>query len=165
MILDRVHNVAFAMASPRTIKEEFEKWCKLMKYDGIFIASTNAHVKTVYHTNINMCIGSEFAVVCFDVISDRDEKEIVRKKLEELGKKVITISLDQVYKFCGNILELQTENDETLIAMSDTAKKAFTSEQLKILKKCGKIVTFSIPTIESIGGGGVRCMIAEVFPN
>jgi len=164
MIFDRVHKVAFAMASPRTVKEEFEKWCKLMNYEGVFIQSTSKHVKEVYHTNINMCIGSEFAVVCLDVIGNKKEKEIPRKKLESLGKEIIEISLDQVFHFCGNILELSSKSGEKLIVMSTTAQKAFTPEQLNRLEKYGSIVSFAIPTIEAVGGGGVRCMIGEIFP-
>jgi hypothetical protein len=81
MIFDRVHKVAFAMASPRTIKVEFEKWCTLLNYQGIFIQSTSKYVKETYHTNINMCIGSQFAVICFDVIGNKKEKELVKNKL------------------------------------------------------------------------------------
>lgn len=164
MIFDRVHKVAFAMASPRTVKEEFEKWCKLMNYEGVFIQSTSKFVDEVYHTNINMCIGTEFAVVCFDVIGDKKEREIVRKKLENLGKEIIEISLDQVFQFCGNILELSKNSGEKIIVMSETAQNGFTPEQLNRLKKFGSIVPFAIPTIEAVGGGGVRCMIGEIFP-
>jgi hypothetical protein len=164
MIFDRVHNVTFAMASPRTIKETFEKWCSLMNYEGVFIQSTTQHAKAVYHTNINMSIGSDFAVVCFDVIKNKKEQKMVKEKLESLGKEVISISLDQVYQFCGNILELSTKSGKKIIAMSDTARKGFTKKQIAIMEKYCTIVSFSIPTIEKIGGGGVRCMIAEIFP-
>jgi hypothetical protein len=163
MIFDREHRVAFAMASPRTIKKEFEKWCRLLNYKGVFIQSTTQHVKAVYHTNINMCVGSEFAVICFAVIGDKKEQEMVRKKLENLGKEIVEISLEQVYQFCGNILELSIKSGEKIIVMSKTAKKAFTKNQIACLKKHGKIVSFSIPTIEAVGGGGVRCMIGELF--
>ncbi|HWY78807.1 MAG TPA: arginine deiminase-related protein [Candidatus Sulfotelmatobacter sp.] len=163
MIFDRVHKVAFAMASPRTIKKEFEKWCSLMGYEGVFIQSTEKHTKAVYHTNINMSIGSEFAIVCFEVIEDKAEREKVLNKLEGLGKEVISISFEQVYQFCGNILELSTKSGEKIIIMSETARKAFTQEQRHHLEKYGTIVSFSIPTIEEIGGGGVRCMVAEIF--
>ncbi len=164
MIFDRVNKVSFAMASPRTIRAAFEKWCTLMHYEGVFIQSTEQHVQSVYHTNINMSIGSDFAVVCFDVIGNKDEQKKVKEKLKNLGKEVIPISLDQVYQFCGNILELATTKDKKIIAMSETAKKAFTEKQIKAFEKYCKIVTFKIPTIEKYGGGGVRCMIAEIFP-
>ncbi len=163
MIFDRVHKVAFAMESPRTIQEEFNKWCKVMGYEGVFISIKKSHVKEVYHTNINMCIGSEFAVVCLDVLASEKEKERLRKKITVLGRKCIEITLDQVYQFCGNILELQSKDGEKFVAMSETAKKAFTKEQISCLEKYGKILSFAIPTIEEIGGGGVRCMMGEIF--
>ena len=164
MVLDRVHKVAFAMASARTIEKEFEKWCRIMGYEGIFICTTTQHSKEVYHTNINMCIGSEFAVVCLEVIEEREEREMVRQKLIELDKDVIEITLAQVHQFCGNILELSSKTGKELIVMSETACKAFTKEQLARLEQYGTVVSFAIPTIEEVGGGGVRCMIAEIFP-
>ncbi len=163
MIFDRVHKVAFAMESPRTIQEEFNKWCEIMGYEGVFIKTEKSHVKEVYHTNINMCVGSEFVVVCLDVLASGKEKDALRKKIVELGRECIEISLDQVYQFCGNILELQTKDGQRLLAMSEKAKKAFTKEQINHLEKYVKILSFAIPTIEEIGGGGVRCMLAEIF--
>lgn len=163
MVLDRVNKVAFAMASARTIGEEFEKWCKLMGYEEVYIRSTYHHQKEVYHTNIAMSIGSEFIVICLDVIDDEKEKEKIRQRLKSLGKEIIEISLEQVYTFCGNILELQSKEDKKLIIMSETACDAFTKEQRERLKQYGELVPFAIPTIEAVGGGGVRCMIAEIF--
>lgn len=163
IVLDRVHKVAFAMASPRTSKKEFEKWCDIMRYKGIFVHSTNHHDKETYHTNLHMSIGSEFAVVCFDVIEDKREKNKVRKELIKLQKEIIEISLEQVHSFCGNILEVQSNTGGKIVVMSETAQKEFTKEQLRIFKKTCKIVPIAVPVIEKIGGGGVRCMMAEIF--
>lgn len=164
MVLDRVHKVAFAMASTRTIKEEFDKWCEMMGYEGVFINSTKHHKGEVYHTNLNMCVGSQFVVVCLEVIESEEEKEILRKKIKDLGKELIEISLDQVYKFCGNILELTTKKKRKIVVMSETARRAFTQAQKEQLEKYVEIVSFDISLIEEVGGGGVRCMIAEIFP-
>lgn len=164
MVLDRVHNVAFAMASPRTIKEEFDEWCKIMGYEGVFIKTPASHRKEVYHTNLEMSIGNDFAVVCLKVLEDKDEQALIRKKLSSLGKDVIEISLEQVYAFCGNVLEVHSKNGDKFVVMSETAKDAFTAEQLGRLEKYVKPLVMSIPTIEEVGGGGVRCMLAEVFP-
>jgi hypothetical protein len=163
MILDREHKLAFAMASPRTIQKEFEKWCKLMNYDGIFIKSSKKYEKEVYHTNINMCIGTEFVVICMDVVATEKEKNALRQKFKSLGKDCIEISLDQVYNFCGNILELQSKNGEKFLAMSETAYQAFSRVQRERLGKYARLLQFAIPTIEEIGGGGVRCMLGEIF--
>jgi len=164
MVLDRVNKIAFALASSRTIEKEFEKWCKTMDYEGVYIVTSNTHKAEVYHSNLFISIGTAFAVVCLDVIENAEEQELIKKELEHLGKEVIAINLKQVYAFCGNILELQTKDGKKKIIMSKTAWHAFTGEQLLRLKKQGEIITIEIPVIEEVGGGGVRCMMAEVFP-
>lgn len=163
MVLDRVHRVAFAMASARTTQEEFEKWCKTMGYEGVFIVTPKDHRREVYHTNLFMSIGTDFAVACLEVIEDSGEQNRVKKKLESLGKEVIELSLDQVYAFCGNILEVQSKTGQKKIVMSETARKALSKEQVDRLETHGEIVSIAIPTIEEVGGGGVRCMMAELF--
>jgi hypothetical protein len=163
MVLDRINKVAFAMASPRTSEAAFKQWCKTMGYEGVYITTPKSHVDEVYHTNLVMSIGTSFAVVCFDVIEDDQVKQQVRDLIEDLGKECIEISLDQVYAFCGNILEVQSSDGQKKIVMSETALDAYTEGQLRILGKFGEIVPMAIPTIEHVGGGGVRCMMAEVF--
>jgi len=163
MVFDRVKKIAFAMASPRTDESEFKKFCERVGYEPVYLKTPKGHRNEVYHTNLLMCIGSEFAVVCAEVLEDEDEEGFLKMKLEELGKEYIEISLKQVYSYCGNILEVQNKKGKKFVIMSDTAYKAFTKEQLAQLEQCVEILTFSIPVIEEIGGGGVRCMVAEVF--
>ncbi len=163
LVLDRVNKIAFAKESPRTAKEEFDKWCKEMGYEGFFM-STSDYKRNVYHTNIMMNIGNEFAVVCLDAIDDETKKDELKKKLSELGKELIPITFKQVYSFCGNILELESKKGVRKIVMSETARSSFTSDQLARIGKYGEIVSVEIPTIEKVGGGGARCMMAEVFP-
>lgn len=163
MVLDRIYKVAFAMKSARTVEEEFDKWCRLMNYEGFFIHITEKFTKEVYHTNIAMSIGSDFAIICMDVVEGVDQQKALRDKLVSLGKECVTISVDQMYAFCGNILELQTNDGKKLIVMSTTAQKAFGKDQLARLEKYGEIVIIEVPIIEEIGGGGVRCMMGEIF--
>lgn len=163
MVLDRMHKVAFAMASARTDKSEFDKWCSLMGYEGVYIMTPKSHTNEVYHTNLVMSIGTSFVVVCFDVLESEQQKQQLVNRLKDLGKEIIAITLDQVYSYCGNILEVQGQNGKKLIVMSETAKNAFKQEQLDRLANHGEIVSVSIPTIEQVGGGGIRCMMTEVF--
>lgn len=163
LVLDRENKVAFAMESPRTVKEEFEKWCKLMGYEGILFHSYDKDGFPIYHTNVTMSIGKEYAVICLDSISDTSEKEQVKNKLESLGKEIIALTKDQIYKYCGNTLQVLSSEGTSKIIMSKTAFEGFNLDQLKILEKHGKIVTLDIPTIETVGGGSARCMLAEVF--
>lgn len=163
MVLDRVNNVAFAMASSRTDKKEFDKWCRLMGYEGIYITTPKSHASEVYHTNLLISIGTDFALICFEVMEDEQMKQHVVDRLKSLGKEIIEISLEQVYSYCGNFLELRTQDEKNVIVMSETAKNAFRQDQLNRLAAHCEIVTVSIPTIEQVGGGGIRCMMAEVF--
>lgn len=163
MVLDRENKVAFAMESPRTTKIEFEKWCKRMNYESMLFHAYDAHHFPVYHTNVVMSVGKEFALVCLDSITDLKEKTKLEHVLQKLNKEIIPLSIAQMYKFCGNVLQMVSRDGTPKIIMSTTAQKSFTKEQIQQIQKYGEIISVAIPTIESIGGGSARCMIAEVF--
>lgn len=163
LVLDRANKVAFAMESPRTTKEEFDKWCDLMSYEGIFFHAYDKNGFPIYHTNVTMSIGKEYAVICLDSIIDSKEKELVKNKVISLGKEIIVLTKDQIYNYCGNTLQLISTNNTPKIVMSKTAASGFNPDQLNALKKYGEIIELDIPTIETVGGGSARCMLAEVF--
>lgn len=165
MVLDRERKVVFAMESPRTTKAEFDKWCKVMGYEGIFFDAYDKNGFPIYHTNVTMSIGREYAVICLESIKDPDERGLVREKLDSLGKEIIELSIDQIYKYCGNTLQVLSGDGSAKIIMSKTAYKGFSPEQLGRLKKYGEIIALDIPEIETVGGGSARCMLAEVFLN
>lgn len=164
LVLDREHKVVFAMESPRTTKVEFDKWCEMMGYEGVFFKAYDAKNFPIYHTNVTMNIGYDFAVVCLESIKDQNERSLVENKLRTLGKEVVAISVSQMYKFCGNVLQLLSVDGKPKIVMSETACSGFTKTQLKTLKKYGEILAFDVSIIEKVGGGSARCMLAEVFP-
>lgn len=163
MVLDRQHQVAFISLSPRTDKKIAMEFCKQLKYQPVFFSSYDKNKHLIYHTNVMMSIGEKFAVVCLESISNKQEKESLILKLKKLGKEIIDINFDQMNNMCGNILELNTKNNNRIIVMSKTAYDHFTNTQKAQLEKFGKIVPVDIPIIETIGGGSARCMIAEVF--
>lgn len=163
MVLEREQKVAFAMMSPRTIKGAFIDFCQKMAYEPIFFHAYDKTNVSIYHTNVLMSIGDSFAVVCLDSIKNRKEKEMVIKKLMLLKKEIIEISFEQMYSFCGNILQVVSKEGKRKIVLSTSAFDAFTHSQKTRLKHYGQLVPVSIPTIEKIGGGSARCMIAEVF--
>lgn len=165
LVLDRKHKIAYALESVRTTKEEFDEWCSKMGYEGVFfhaVAKTTTG-NNLYHTNVEMSIGDGFAVLCSDAITTDQEREKVEGKLSEHGE-LIRISLDQMGKFCGNILQVKSKTGDPKIVMSENAYNAFTPDQRATLEKYGEIVAVAIPTIENVGGGSARCMMAEVFP-
>lgn len=163
MVLDREHKVAFAMASVRTDKHEFDAWCRMMGYEGIFFHAIDSSKFPVYHTNIAMNMGHEFAVVCLESIPDEAECKNVEQKLKVLGKEIVRISVAQIHQYCGNVLQLMSKEGRSMIIMSKTAYTAFTQENRNTLSKYGELIIADIPTIEQVGGGSARCMMAEVF--
>lgn len=163
LVLDRKNKVAFAMESPRTTKMEFDKWCALMGYKGVFFRAYDKEGFAIYHTNVTMSIGREYTLICLESIKNIPEKEIVSSALYDLKKEIIELSIDQVYQYCGNTLQVYDAKGNPKIIMSETAKYGFSSNQLKSLEKFGEIITLDIPTIENVGGGSARCMLAEIF--
>lgn len=162
MVLDREHKIAYACLSPRTDKEVLELFCGQTGYQAVSFDAADERGKAIYHTNVLMCIGSGFAVICVDSIPNPHERIVVLESLKSTQKEVIEISFAQMNQFAGNMLEVKSEAGETLIVMSKNAFNALSSEQKTVLEKYGKLVYADINTIETNGGGSARCMMAEV---
>lgn len=163
LVLDRVHKTAFAIESPRTTSWVFDEWCGNMGYEGVLFHATDREDRPIYHTNVVMSIGEKFTIVCLEAIKDAKERGIVAGSLREHGRLLIPITLEQVSAYCGNVLQLESLKGEPKIVMSKTAHDAFTDEQLYNIEQCGDIVVIDIPTIERVGGGSARCMMAEII--
>jgi hypothetical protein len=153
LVFDHINKKAFACLSSRTSQKVLDILCKNTGYTKFTFNQTIGSLP-IYHTNVMMAIGTKWAVVGSD-------KAYFDKEIED--RKIIRISESQVKEFCGNILELQSKEGQTLIVMSTRSYKAFTKDQIESLKEFGKIIHTDIPTIENIGGGGIRCTIAELF--
>jgi hypothetical protein len=162
MVLDRENKIAYACISPRTDKEVLTLFCEQAGYKAISFEAADANGKAIYHTNVLMCIGSGFAVVCADSIPNPHEKVVVLESLRSTHKEVVEITFDQMNRFAGNMLEVKNQAGENLIVMSQNAYQALDEAQKSTLKKYGKLIYADINTIETNGGGSARCMIAEV---
>ncbi len=162
MVLDRENKIAYACLSPRTDKELLELFCAEAGYTPISFEAADEHGKAIYHTNVLMCVGSKFAVICIDSIPNPHERIMVLESLKSTEKEVIAISFDQMNRFAGNMLEVRNDKGETLIVMSKNAFDTLTPEQRSTLEKYGKLIHADINTIETNGGGSARCMMAEV---
>ncbi len=161
LVLDRVAGIAFACCSPRTTIRAFEAWCDETGYEPVAFEALDTDDQPIYHTNVMMSVGEHFSVVCAQTIRDAQDRAHVLERLQADGRPVIEISSDQMNNFCGNILELRTIHGKPVIAMSSRAWQSFSVKQQSILKDIGKVIHIPIPTIENVGGGSVRCMIAE----
>ncbi len=165
LVFDRLNKVVFAAESPRTSYDVLDVLCKQTGYRAVKFHAFDREKKPIYHTNVVMGIGAGFSVVCLESISNRKERTNVEFRLNDLGMEVIDITLDQLHAFCGNVLEVKSTNGRSHILMSVTAYDAFTEQQRRrLMTPVDKLIPVNIPTIETIGGGSARCMVAEVFP-
>lgn len=166
LVLDRINKVAYAAISDRTDAELAEKFGKHLGFRVITFSAnqtTDGKRLPIYHTNVMMSIGTGFAVLCDSCIDDAFERKTVLEELKATGREIIVISENQTASFAGNILELRNEADVKFIVMSDQALSSLDSMQVAALSRHGKIVHSDIRTIETLGGGSARCMIAELF--
>jgi hypothetical protein len=163
IIFDHVNKVAYACLSDRTNKSLFEEVCKLLDYKPISFTASDKNGKPIYHTNVMLCVGSNFATICLESIKDENEKRVVIDSFNDAGLTVVDICYNQLNHFAGNMLELLDENDVKIIALSKSAYNCLTPEQKEVLSAHAKLLPLCIPTIETIGGGSARCMIAQIF--
>lgn len=163
LVLDRVHKIAYACISERTDPMLFSDWCKRFGYEGIlFNAISNG--LPIYHTNVMMALGSQIAIVCLECIPDQGERDILKQSLSR-HHEIVEISQSQLQAFAGNMLALKNNQNEELMVMSEQAYKSLNAGQKQKIEKYCRIVSSPLDTIESIGGGSARCMIAEIFLN
>ncbi len=165
LVLDRKNKIVYAIESERTSKEMFEEYCDMMNIkeaNRIFFHANDKDGKPIYHTDVMLSVGDGFAVICDECIS-KEERNFVLKKLSESNLEAIKINYEQLYSFCGNILNVKNKKGESIIVMSAKAFNNFTSQQIKTLERYGRIIHSDISTIENVGGGSTRCMMAEIF--
>jgi hypothetical protein len=168
LVLDRVKRLAYAVLSPRTHPSALNGWCEQLGYVPVpFTATMDGTLsgQPIYHTNVVMSIGQHFAVICFDAMPYPAERQELREELTKAGKAIIPITLDQMHHYVGNMLELRggREGSEPFLFLSETAFQALRPDQRIALEQFAQLVPVAIPTIEAVGGGSVRCMLAEVF--
>lgn len=162
MVLDRVNKIAYACLSVRTDEEVLQNFCMLTGYEPISFQAVDGTNFPIYHTNVMMCIGDRFAVICLDSIPDQEEKLAVTMSLTSSGKEIIEITLDQMNHFAGNMLQVANQSGESLLVMSEQAYLSLTTDQISALENYARIIYAPIYTIEKNGGGSARCMLAEI---
>ncbi len=163
IVFDRENKIAYACLSPRTDKELFVRVCDYLHCKPVYFHSHDKNGKEIYHTNVMMCIAEKFSVICLDSITDKKERELVSQSLKDTAHQIIDISFEQMNNFAGNMLALQTNSNKNILALSQSAFDGLTTLQKSEIEKYCELVPLSIKTIETIGGGSARCMIAELF--
>lgn len=163
MILDHENRLVYACLSPRTNINLLEEFCFKFDYRPITFQAYDHRGGLVYHTNVILCIGQKFAVLCTETIRDVMERRQVLDALSETGHEIIAISQDQLRQYAGNMLEVQNQEGQPFLVLSEQAYKSLLPEQIATIEKYAEIIAPPIYTIEHIGGGSARCMMAEIF--
>jgi hypothetical protein len=166
LLLDRENGKAYCALSPRADEEVMIEFCEDFELTPVIFEAfqtVNGERKLIYHTNVMMCLGDTFAVICADSIDDKKERKMVLDSLHGDDKEIILITEEQVNNFAGNMLEVKGENDKRFLVMSESAYKSLTKKQIAQLEAHVEIIHSSLDTIEACGGGSARCMMAEIF--
>jgi hypothetical protein len=163
MVLDRVNRVIYAAMSSRTHMSVLADFAQQADYEITAFDAIDSGGRPIYHTNVMMAIGTGFAIICADAIADDLKRKTVLARLAAGGREIIEISIRQMENFAGNLLELTNESGASVIVLSRTANAALTADQRNSLARFGQVLPVAIETIEKVGGGSVRCMLAEVF--
>jgi len=163
MVLDRENKIVYAGLSLRTDIRVLEKFAVLLGYQKIIFHALDQNGQSIYHTNVMMTMGHSFVILCTSAIPNNEEREELLEALKSTDKVVIDISFDQMNAFAGNMLQVKSKLGELFLVMSSTAYNSLTAQQIDTITTHNKILQIPIPTIEKHGGGGVRCMMAEIF--
>ena len=163
MVMDHENKVIYTCYSPRTDVSVLEKFANANKYRAIIFFAVDNDGHPVYHTNVMMTLGENFAILCEEAIEEEWELIAVRQLLESSGHEVIRITKDQMHSFAGNMLQVKNSKGEKFLLMSQAAFDSLTEEQKEELSARSKLLSIPIPVIERTEGGSVRCMIAEIF--
>lgn len=162
MVLDRKNKIAYACISERTDVGLFATFCMKMNYTPMLFHAHDQRKLPIYHTNVLMCMADRYVVICLDAVYDQIEREQLIEQFSATQKEIITISFDQMDHFCGNMLQVKNKNGDYYLVMSTQAFNHLDADQVKRLEAYQPIIHSDITTIETLGGGSARCMMAEL---
>ncbi|MER8989393.1 citrulline utilization hydrolase CtlX [Mesorhizobium sp. M0843] len=160
MVLDHIDRVAYAVRSVRTDPIALERFCTQFSFEPMVFAAKDPRGFDIYHTNVLMCVATDFAMIGLEMITDSGIRREIVRRLERTGRQVIGLTNAQIEKFAGNAIELLGGNGR-ILALSMTALLALTTDQIDIISASARPVPLAIPTVER-AGGSVRCTIAGI---
>ena len=164
IVIDSENQIAYASLSQRTNESLFYEWCSTMKHKPVIFHAEDKSGNTVYHTNVLLCIGKGFTLVCLESITDKSERKLLAGSLSQSGNAVIEISFGQMHEFAANALALQNKNSEQVLVISSRGWNALNSKQQGLVHSfCSQVIMPELDVIETCGGGSARCMLAELF--
>jgi hypothetical protein len=161
LVLDHVNRIGYVSLSNRSNPKVIQRFAGDFGYEAVTFTSVGSNGQPIYHTNVMMCVGSEFALVGLGLIPNKHERKQVRARLETSGKEIVELSPEQVANFAGNAIELHDSTGAKVIVLSIRALRTLNQEQRTTLTRHARLVPLELPTIE-LGGGSARCMIATI---
>jgi len=163
LIFDHAQQMAYACRSPRTTDRGLQVFSEVSNYSIIAFSSTDEKNVPIYHTNVMMTLSPQIGLICLESIKNTREKNIVMNSFMVSGRQIVDITLDQVRNFVGNMLFLENKKGQRFWVCSERAYKSLTEEQKKTLEEEAQFLYSPLDTIETYGGGGARCLLAEIF--
>ena len=166
IIFDHDQKIAYMARSQRADEHLFEEICGRFEYQSVVFSAfqdTPEGRQPIYHTNVLMCMTDKYAVLCLDAIDDLTERTMVIDIIEGSGKKVLVISEAQKHQFGGNMLLVRGAGEDLQLVMSTSAYNCLEPDQKEMIEKHHSILHSDLTTIETLGGGSARCMLAEIY--
>jgi len=162
LVLDHVNHIAYVSLSNRSTEKVIRRFAEDFGYEPVTFTSIGLDGKPIYHTNVMMCVGTDFALVGLSMIPNETERRRLQARLDASGKEIVELTADQVTNFAGNAIEVENEQGERLLVLSARAVPTFNERQRTMLGRRVRLVPLTLPTIE-LAGGSARCMIAEIY--
>jgi hypothetical protein len=164
MVLDHINRIAYTAKSNRSNEIILERFCSIFQYEPIAFDTKDENGNSIYHTNVMMGLGTNYVLICLNMIVGEKRRDEIINRLKESGREIIDLSFEQINNFAGNNLELTNNKSESILAISKRAYNSLDRKQIEIIQKYSKILPLEIPTIE-LAGGSVRCMMAGIHLN
>lgn len=163
VVFDRVHKVAYACSSERTDATLLAKLCKEIEYQPASFRASDENNEEIHHTSLMMSVADSFVVVCMESVQDGADQLLLKQFLRSTQKVVVEISMNHMYAFAGNMLQVESSGGDRYTVLSASAKNALTAAQLEKIQSYNPVIVIPIPTIEQYGGGSVGSMMVEIF--
>lgn len=160
MVLDHLDHIAYAVRSERTDPIILERFCTKFGFEPMVFSAKDADGHDIYHTNVLMCVATDFAMIGLDMIADAARRREIVDRFERSGREVIPLDNGQIAAFAGNAIELQGREGR-MLALSRTAFEALRPDQRAAIEESARLLPLAIPTIER-AGGSVRCTLAGI---
>jgi hypothetical protein len=161
VVFDHLNRMAYANHSPRTDPELLALLCGKLDYEPFLFHARDSSGKEIYHTNVLLAVGEECALVCLESVQE-DHRQKLLDRLQRGGRRVISLAYGQMLRFAGNAIQLQSRDGTRLMVMSRSAHASLTGDQLHAISLESRVLSSDLPTIETLGGGSARCMIAGI---